>query len=114
MSDNVSSFISRHGSFLKVGAVFLIGIFFIIFSGFFDSEKTPDVTESGELAAMCSAISGVGESEVMISYSPSGEVFAVAIICEGADSVSVRHTLTDMIGSLYGIGSNRISIVKSK
>ena len=40
------------------------------------------------------------------------EVFSVAVICEGADDVSVRARLTELITSLYGIGANRVSIVK--
>lgn len=114
MSDNIFSFLRRNGSFVKVGTVFLIGLFLIMFSGAFESGEAHETTEAGELASLCSSVSGVGECEVMISYGESGDVVAVAVICQGADSVGVRHTLIEMIGSLYGIGSNRISVVKSK
>ena len=114
MSDNVSSFLRRHTSLLRVALIFLAGLLLIVFSGSFTEAEAPTGSEKTDLAELCSAVAGVGECEVMISYAESGEVLAVAVICEGADSLSVRATLTDMISSLYGIGSNRISIVKSK
>ena len=45
----------------------------------------------------------------MISYR-EGEVFAVAILCEGAESPKVRQKLTELVCSIYGIGSNRVTI----
>lgn len=113
MSDNISSFLRRHGGAVRVGAVFLVGLLLILFSGIFEGNAQAERGET-DLKTLCSSVADVGECEVMISYGASGEVVAVAVICEGGDSLSVRATLTDMIGSLYGIGSNRISVVKSK
>jgi hypothetical protein len=45
----------------------------------------------------------------MISYR-DGEVFAVAILCEGAESPRVQKKLTELVCSMYGIGSNRVTI----
>ncbi len=72
-------------------------------------EKTAERDEAEELAELCSAISGVGDCRVMISYR-DGEVFAVAILCEGAESPKVQEKLTELICSIYGIGSNRVTI----
>ncbi len=114
MSDNIKSFLQRNTSLLKVALIFLAGILLIAFSGSHGAVDTPSVSQGEELSQLCSSVFGVGDCEVIISYGEAGEVAAVAIICEGADSPTVRKTLVDMIGSLYGIGSNRISIVKSK
>ena len=84
---------------------------------------TPSEGESaaGELtdtAQMCAAVEGVGECRVALTHKKdkngkeTDEVFSVAVICEGADDVSVRARLTELITSLYGIGANRVSIVK--
>lgn len=67
------------------------------------------------LADMCSEIDGVGECRVMITYSEDGEsVYAVAVLCDGGDSVAVRERITELMVSLFGIGSNRISVLKIK
>jgi len=68
--------------------------------------------EEEELADICSLIEGVGECRVMISRGEDDSVEAVAVVCEGADDPGVRARLIKMIGSLYGIGSNRISVMK--
>lgn len=69
-------------------------------------------TEEGRLSEIVSKVSGVGRCEVMINYDDGGEVFGVIILCEGAESVTVRERLSDLLSSLYGIGQNRISILK--
>ena len=60
---------------------------------------------------MCSLIEGVGDCRVMITYRPEAEeVYAVLVICEGGESVSVREKITSIFCSLYGIGSHRVEI----
>lgn len=65
-----------------------------------------------ELAELCSSVEGVGECRVMISYGEGGEVYAVAVLCEGAESVETERNIKELFSSLFGIGSNRISILK--
>lgn len=65
--------------------------------------------EAAKLEELCSQIDGVGECRVMVTYK-NGEVYAVAVICRGADIPRVRERLTEMITSIYGIGANRVSI----
>lgn len=89
-------------------AILLLLALILIFSGGSDRVEV-ERDEAEELAELCSAISGVGECRVMISYR-EGEVFAVAILCEGAESPKVRQKLTELVCSIYGIGSNRVTI----
>ena len=114
MSDNIKSFIGKNRSVIKLVLIFAVGILLVALSGTQGAPKQQESSADSELATLCSAVSGVGECEVMITYGEGGEVMAVAVICEGADLATVRAALTDMIGSLYGIGANRISILKSK
>lgn len=77
--------------------------------------KTSDAasqTLEDRVASLCSSVEGVGECEVMITYSGEDEVYAVAVLCDGAESVSVRREITALASSLFGIGSNRISVLK--
>ncbi len=65
-----------------------------------------------EVEGLCSSVEGVGECRVMLSFGDGGEVLAVAVICEGGDSVGVRYRLTELLSSLYGISTHRICIEK--
>lgn len=69
-------------------------------------------TLEDRVASLCSSVAGVGECEVMITYSDGDEVYAVAVLCDGAESVSVRREITALASSLFGIGTNRISVLK--
>ena len=81
----------------------------------------------GELSDMCHSVRGVGKCRVMITFlrgeentykgsllveSKPPRVLGVTVICEGADSSSVRANLTEMICALFDIGSNRVAILK--
>ena len=100
---------------MRVIMLLICGAALILIGSFGVSKGTSDAVESSaeeELSEMCSAISGVGECRVMISY--EGEsVYAVAVICDGGDSVDVKRSVSELISSLYGIGYNRISVLKS-
>lgn len=67
------------------------------------------------LEQSCAMIEGVGRCNVIITYTEDGErVYAVAVLCDGGESLQVRSSLTELISSLYGIGTNRISVLKIK
>ncbi len=66
------------------------------------------------VAEMCALTDGVGECRVMITYTRDSEVYAVAVLCEGADSALVRDKLTSMMCALFGVGANRVEILKIK
>ncbi|MBR4835467.1 MAG: hypothetical protein IKU99_00510 [Clostridia bacterium] len=72
------------------------------------TEAPKDLEE--KTAELCSQVSGVGECRVMITYRDD-EVFAVAVLCDGADNIEVKHNLTSLISSLYGIGAHRVEIL---
>ena len=75
-------------------------------------KKTAEADVPGDearLEELCSQIDGVGECRVMVTYK-SGEVYAVAILCRGAENSKVRERLTEVITSVYGIGANRVAI----
>lgn len=85
------------------------------FGGRGKSEDDVSLTEEDRLLSLCSEIDGVGECRVMLTFSTVGEkVESVAIVCRGADNVTVRRGLTDLVTALYGIGSNRVCISKMK
>lgn len=82
-----------------------------------------------ELCELCSKIEGVGRCYVSVSFSRGAqnsykgsslietkppEVLGITVICKGADSDLVRSRVIDMLSALFGIGSNRIAILKLK
>lgn len=76
-----------------------------------DSGVTAQTLEE-RVASLCSSVEGVGECEVMITYSEGEEVYAVAVLCDGAESAFVRSKITALASSLFGIGSHRITVLK--
>ena len=72
------------------------------------TEAPKDLEE--KTAELCSQVSGVGECRVMITYRDD-EVFAVAVLCDGADNIEVKNNLKSLISSLYGIGAHRVEIL---
>jgi hypothetical protein len=65
-------------------------------------------------------VEGVGECRVIITYTTVGDsyyqsaskkVYAVAISCEGAKRVGVKANLTELVSSMFGIGTNRVSVL---
>lgn len=97
-----------------------------------DSEEKISLSEykkslETELEELCSSVRGVGKCKVMVTFERGEEntykgsslietkpprVLGVSIVCKGADSDSVRAELFEMVGALFDIGSNRISILK--
>ncbi|MBQ8322042.1 MAG: hypothetical protein IJX92_06730 [Clostridia bacterium] len=69
-------------------------------------------TEGDDITSLCSSVEGVGRCKVALSYNTEGEVCAAAVLCDGAESPRVREKIYDLFTSLYGIGTNRISILK--
>lgn len=96
--------------------IFLFGVILIILGGVFSSDGEENLGEAGleeQIAEICSATEGVGECRVMITYSEGkDEVYAVAVLCEGAESTATRAKIVELVGSLFGIGANRITVLK--
>ena len=80
-----------------------------------------------ELCEFISSVEGAGRCKVMISFS-EGErseyrgtvktadyppkILGVTVLCKGGEKESVRRDITEMLSSLYDIGSNRICVLK--
>ncbi len=95
---------------LGIVLVALVGAVLIFISG---SKEVAHSEESlSDLSRLCSSVEGVGECRAVINYGDDGEVVAVAVLCEGAQSDEVRLKLYKLISSLYGLGYNRISVLK--
>lgn len=105
--------------FLKSGVrwrviiLLLVGVGLILLSTVsFEADKKDEGCDVEEL---CSSVEGVGECRVMLLYGQDGKtVEAVAVVCDGGDSITVRHRLTELLSAFYGIGYHRISIEAKK
>ena len=105
-------FLNFSGTAPKAAIILIIGFLLLLLGGR-EISVAGDVTEETKIAEMCSVTAGVGECRVMVTYSPEdGGIYAVAVLCDGADSAEVRSRITEMLCSLYGIGSHRVSVLK--
>ena len=110
-------FLSSGGRSVRLGIIILVGVILIFLgtTGNF-SKKNSSLGEEERIAEMCALMEGVGECRVMMTYTHDKEerVYAVLVLCDGADSVEVRERVTSLVCSLYGIGSHRVEIQKLK
>ena len=100
-------------------ALFLFAAIFALLLIFYGGKnETEDVRADGvesTVGELCASVDGVGECIVTVVYEDGGDrVYSVAVVCEGADDIRVRAGLTRLITKLYGIGANRVGIMKLK
>ena len=104
-------FVKSSDRLRTLALVLIVGALFILIGSVSIGAGTRD--EEKRVEEMCSMIDGVGQCRVMMTHRESGgesSVYAVTILCEGAQSLQVRRDLTEMVCSLYGIGHNRVEI----
>ena len=111
-------FIKDKKDIMKIALVLSLGLL-LIFIGGRNKNTTKDDGELEErVTSICESIDGVGECKVMIYYKNEAtrtddkHVDSVVVVCEGADSLEIRKSLTETLSSLFGIGANRVRIEK--
>ena len=110
-----AAFLLKDGIPVKAVIVLILGVLLIVFGGVYGKTPTDarNVSTEEKIADLCSSTVGAGECRVMVVYTDDGEqVYAVAVLCRGADSAEVRGRITEIICTLYGIGANRVSVMK--
>jgi hypothetical protein len=108
------AFLSGGGA-RRLVPILLVGLLLFGAAGLIFGEGESEAVVLGEEDRLCSAIeavSGVGRCRVMTTEGKDGEISAVVVLCDGAESAAVRDRLTELISSLYGIRSSRIAILK--
>ena len=104
----------------KILIVLALGLILVFLGSKSDETLEVEAGIEEKIATACSGVDGVGDCSVLVYYAPidsrtdEAKVESVIVICEGADSVEVRLTLTEMLSSFFGIGTNRIRIEKMK
>ncbi len=102
----------------KILPLLILGAALILFGVIFSSDDAKEaktgLTDEESLAVLCSSIEGVGECSVRVNYGEEGKVYAVAVVCNGAENSEVRARLIDLFTSLYGIGANRVTVLKNQ
>lgn len=105
-------FFSTDGRVKKISLLVIVGALLLMLGGMGFLQGGSSAKEEERAAEMCALMGGVGECRVMMTYHPDneGQVFAVLVLCEGADSPAVRERVTSLFCSLYGIGAHRVEI----
>ena len=107
-----------------MGILLALGIILLLFSTAGEERTDAGIQYEEEirLTELCRRVKGVGDCYVMIGYttervgysSSEKRVSSVTVLCDGADSARVRGELVELITSLYGIGSNRVTVLRCK
>lgn len=97
----------------RILLLLFLGILLLLLSGaFMGSEVAVIDGPEAQLSELCSSLEGVGRCRVALTFGEGEEVYAVAVLCDGAENAKVRSKVCELISSLYGIGYNRISVLK--
>lgn len=138
MNKGFTAFIKENKRILKIGLIAALGIVLILISSSVGAseknEKDGEITLDeykerleAELSDLCSDVQGVGKCRVFVTFERGEQntykgsavtetkppkVLGITVICKGADSDRVRSELTDMLTSLFDIGSNRVAVLK--
>ena len=75
------------------------------------AERELATDDSGE-PTIISAGGGAQEAVELKTVSP--QYLGAVVVCDGADSASVRLAIIQAVSSLTGLGSNKIAVVKMK
>ncbi len=109
----IREFLSGEGRAVWLVLLMIFGLILILIGNNQSDEGVTAQSEEARIAEMCAMIDGVGECRVMMTYQgDSDEVYAVLILCDGAESVAVREKITSLFTSLYGIGAHRVEIAR--
>ena len=103
------SFIKKNKASLIFILILLIGVLLLCLPRSDAPSGSSD--EEERVANLCSAIEGVGECSVLLNIK-EGEVISAAVLCRGADSPTVEANIKKLISSLYGIGYNKVTVLK--
>jgi stage III sporulation protein AG len=78
-----------------------------------ESKETAS-TVSDQLAGVLSGMEGVGQVQVMISFSDEKqlEVRGVVVVAEGGDSPQAEEKIRNAVMSLFDIEAHKITVVK--
>ena len=119
----IAELYKKHRSKLRILLVFAVGLALLLSASGISrgaGEDEDDMTRS--VREFCEAVDGVGECRVIISYefsdggyfssSERERVMAVAVACRGADRADVQKKLKELLSSFFGIGTNRVSVLK--
>ena len=105
-------FLSNDKRGIVAAVILVLGAVLLMLGGTLSGGDGTDFSLEERTAELCSLIDGVGECRVMITYGEDESVYAVAVLCAGAEAVSVRREITDLTTSLFGIGANRVTVLK--
>lgn len=131
------SFIKENKRLVRIAALIAIGVILIFISSAFgsekkDTDKAMSLDEYREelesrLESLCHSVDGVGRCRVFVTLERGEQntykgsvvietkppkVLGVTVVCAGADSDYVKSQLVDMCVALFGIGSNRVAVLK--
>lgn len=124
MWTSVKSFFEGRGGFIKVAVILAVGLVLVLFGVSGGGEEDAAVKLSAEeekIAEICSSVEGVGECRAAVYYETvySGyrgeentKISGIAVVCRGGESYETKEKVIKLLSSLYGIGSNRITVEK--
>ena len=107
--------------------IIIIIFILIVLSSLTEKKETKiELTTERQLEEICNTICGVKNAKVMITYdaisaasifdnsTKTTKIQGIAVVCEGGSDPTVQLSLHNMLKSLFGISSTRITVSERK
>ena len=104
-------FVKENGAVLLV--LILGAALMLLPGGSSDAGEGEFNDEEEKLSLVLSQIEGAGYCRVLFRAESAEQRGGAVIVCEGADSAAVQLRITQAVGTYTGLGSDRITILKS-
>ena len=108
MTEGGKTFMENLSRFKYVLLVAAVGLALLLWpsGGSVSQPGSGELTEEARLEALLSKMEGVGQAKVLLSEN------GAAVVCQGANSATVRLNITEAMRCYTGLGADKIVIFK--
>ena len=106
MTDRTKALLERAGRWRYALLAAAVGLALLLWPAGGRQENSAEGAEEARLASLLEAMEGVGRAQVRLSEN------GAAVVCQGADSPTVRLDVTQAMRCYTGLSSDRIVIFK--
>lgn len=98
----------------KYIALLLVGLFLLLLPSFSNFSGNTAPTQEQRFKEVITKVQGIGEIEVMVSYTKEGDVDGAVIVAEGVENMDIKKQITDAASTAFGVSAYKIQVLSYK